>query len=228
MKQPVPQRPNQKPGARGGDDEEERFWQKQKNKGRAGGKPMSGVHNTEEAKFFSMCRNRMPKPQYLELLKCLNLYSQQIVDRSELLTLVHDLFKRSSPDLFSSFRKLLGYSGGGALPERDAPSPPTALQPPSAEGGNFRDLDFTTMRRHGTSYRILPDTYAMPPRSQRAAPRNVSPGAAVCSRRGAPPVTGNASSWPSTTTAISEPSGLKTGALPTDALLTSVSAPAPP
>ena len=162
MKQPVPQRPNQKPGARGGDDEEERFWQKQKNKGRAGGKPMSGVHNTEEAKFFSMCRNRMPKPQYLELLKCLNLYSQQIVDRSELLTLVHDLFKRSSPDLFSSFRKLLGYSGGGALPERDAPSPPTALQPPSAEGGNFRDLDFTTMRRQGTSYRILPDTYAMP------------------------------------------------------------------
>jgi len=48
----------------------------------------------------------MPKPMYLELLKCLNLYSQQIIDRSELLTLVHDLFKRTQIELFSNFRRL--------------------------------------------------------------------------------------------------------------------------
>ena len=36
----------------------------------------------------------------------------QVLDRSELLTLVHDLFKRSQFELFGTFRKLLGYSGG--------------------------------------------------------------------------------------------------------------------
>jgi len=63
----------------------------------------------------------MPKPMYLELLKCLNLYSQQIIDRSELLTLVHDL-KRTQIELFSNFRLLLGYSGGdpGCGDARDA------------------------------------------------------------------------------------------------------------
>ena len=54
---------------------------------------------------------------HLELLKCLNLYSQQISDRSELLTLVHDLFKRTQIELFSShFRCLLGSSGTRASP----------------------------------------------------------------------------------------------------------------
>jgi hypothetical protein len=78
---------------------------------------------------------------------------------------VHDLFKRSQPELFANFRRLLGYSGGAE--PRDAPSPPPASSAPAAEGGNFRDLDFSTMRRQGTSYRILPDTYAMPPCSGR-------------------------------------------------------------
>ena len=72
------------------------------------------IQRSREAEFFTKCRQRMPKPLYLELLKCLNLYSQQIVDRSELLTLVHDLFKRSQPELFANFRRLLGYSGGDA------------------------------------------------------------------------------------------------------------------
>ena len=170
LKQPVPQRPgNAKPGQVGapmrqGEEDDERYWQKRKN-GAAGrkeeGKRQDAVARSPEAEFFSKCRNRMPKPLYLELLKCLNLYSQQIVDRSELLTLVHDLFKRSQIELFGTFRRLLGYSGGTDV-QRDAPSPPATSQAPMAEGGNFRDLDFTTMRRQGTSYRILPDTYQMP------------------------------------------------------------------
>ena len=48
---------------------------------------------------------------------------------------------RGQPELFANFRRLLGYSGGAE--PRDAPSPPTASQAPAAEGGNFRDLDFT-------------------------------------------------------------------------------------
>jgi len=175
LKQPVPQRPNAKPGAmRPGDEEDERFWQKRKNgqggnrkEDGAAGKRADQVARSPEAEFFSKCRNRMPKPLYLELLKCLNLYSQQVLDRSELLTLVHDLFKRSQFELFGTFRRLLGYSGGVPDPQRDAPSPPAASAAPMAEGGNFRDLDFTTMRRNGTSYRILPDTYAVPPSSGR-------------------------------------------------------------
>jgi len=169
LKQPVAQRPsaNKPPGAviRQGEEEEERYWQKRKNgaagRKEEGGKRADAVARSPEAEFFSKCRNRMPKPLYLELLKCLNLYSQQIIDRSELLTLVHDLFKRSQIELFGTFRRLLGYTGGTDV-QRDAPSPPAQSQAPMAEGGNFRDLDFTTMRRQGTSYRILPDSYSMP------------------------------------------------------------------
>ena len=117
IKQPVAQRPNNKPGAqpRPGDDEEERYWnQKRKNQGKGREDPKrADVARSPEAEFFSKCRNRMPKPLYLELLKCLNLYSQQIIDRPELLTLVHDLFKRSQPDLLTAFRRLLGYQGQG-------------------------------------------------------------------------------------------------------------------
>ena len=91
----------------------------------------------------------------------------QVLDRSELLTLVHDLFKRSQFELFGTFRKLLGYSGGVEQQTRDVPSPPAASSAPMAEGGNFRELDFTSMRRHGTSYRQLPDTHPVPPSSGR-------------------------------------------------------------
>merc|ERR1719424_280357 len=145
--------------ARQVDEEEEHYWQKRKaNRKEENGKQDRSVSaRSPEAEFFSKCRSRMPKPMYLELLKCLNLYSQQIIDRSELLTLVHDLFKRTQIELFSNFRRLLGYSGGDA---RDAPSPPASRSAP--EGGSFRDLDFASMKKHGTSYRILPDDYVQP------------------------------------------------------------------
>ena len=104
LKQPVAQRP----GAKGGpplggpggprpggpvDEEDERYWQKRRN-GPGGGPPPPGrkeeskrvdtAVRSPEAEFFSKCRNRMPKPLFLELLKCLNLYSQQVLKRSEL------------------------------------------------------------------------------------------------------------------------------------------------
>ena len=59
-------------------------------------------------------------------LRCLNLYSQQILERSELFTLVLDLFKRSEIGLFTAFRRLLGYQGGDPV---DAPSPPQSKAP---------------------------------------------------------------------------------------------------
>ena len=155
-------KPMARPGgksARQVDDEEEHYWQKRKasRKEENGKQDRSVSARSPEAEFFSKCRSRMPKPMYLELLKCLNLYSQQIIDRSELLTLVHDLFKRTQIELFSNFRRLLGYSGGDA---RDAPSPPASRSADS--GGSFRDLDFASMKKHGTSYRILPDDYQQP------------------------------------------------------------------
>ena len=80
LKQPVAQRP----GAKGGpsrqqtDEDEERYWQKRKNNRKEDGKrPEGRPGRSPEAEFFSKCRDRMPKPLYLELLKCLNLYSQQ-------------------------------------------------------------------------------------------------------------------------------------------------------
>ena len=74
------------------DDEEERFWQKRKGPGKNDkrGDDRQPMNRSPEAEFFSKCRNRMPKPLYLELLKCLNLYSQQVT-RSSHLPAPHDL-----------------------------------------------------------------------------------------------------------------------------------------
>ena len=129
-------RPGAKTARQQADEEEEHYWQKRKaNRKEDNGKREMSARSPE-AEFFSKCRSRMPKPLYLELLKCLNLYSQQIIDRSELLTLVHDLFKRTQIEqLFSNFRRLLGYTGGEM---RDAPSPPSS-RGPMADGGSFRD-----------------------------------------------------------------------------------------
>merc|ERR1719399_104347 len=131
VKQPVVQRATNKLSVRQ-QAEEERYWQKRKGSRkeeppkRAQEEPRQPANRSPEAEFFSKCRSRMPKPLYLELLKCLNLYSQQILERSELLTLVHDLFKRSQIELFAPFRRLLGYSSGEA---RDPPSPQPTRAP---------------------------------------------------------------------------------------------------
>ena len=105
----------------------------------------------------------MPKPLYLELLKCLNLFSFKILERSELLTLAHDLFKRSQPDLYQVFRSLLpGYAGGDNRALDDGGDDGRAARPPMADAAHYRELDFSAMKKHGTSYRILPDDYQKP------------------------------------------------------------------
>ena len=149
------QRPGAKTARQQQEEDDEHYWQKRK-QNRKDDTAKRDMTRSPEAEFFSKCRSRMPKPLYLELLKCLNLYSQQVIDRAELLTLVHDLFKRTQIELFSNFRRLMGYSGD----PRDAPSPPART--PVADGTSFRDLDFGSMKKHGTSYRILPDDYAQP------------------------------------------------------------------
>lgn len=80
LKQPVAQRPSTKPPAARPqtDEEDERYWQKRKvSRKEETKRPEGQTSRSPEAEFFSKCRNRMPKPLYLELLKCLNLYSQQ-------------------------------------------------------------------------------------------------------------------------------------------------------
>ena len=162
---PMAQRPGMKPSNRAQEDaDEERYWQKRKNARReAPGGGARDAQRSREAEFFTKCRQRMPKPLYLELLKCLNLFSFKILERSELLTLAHDLFKRSQPDLYQVFRSLLpGYAGGDNRALDDGGDDGRAARPPMADAAHYRELDFSAMRKHGTSYRILPDDYQKP------------------------------------------------------------------
>ena len=162
---PMAQRPGMKPSNRAQEDaDEERYWQKRKNARReAPGGGARDAQRSREAEFFTKCRQRMPKPLYLELLKCLNLFSFKILERSELLTLAHDLFKRSQPDLYQVFRSLLpGYAGGDNRALDDGGDDGRAARPPMADAAHYRELDFSAMKKHGTSYRILPDQYPMP------------------------------------------------------------------
>ena len=162
---PMAQRPGMKPSNRAQEDaDEERYWQKRKNARReAPGGGARDAQRSREAEFFTKCRQRMPKPLYLELLKCLNLFSFKILERSELLTLAHDLFKRSQPDLYQVFRSLLpGYAGGDNRALDDGGDDGRAARPPMADAAHYRELDFSAMKKHGTSYRILPDDYQKP------------------------------------------------------------------
>ena len=110
--------------------------------------------------FFSLCRDRMPEALYLELLRCLNLYSQQILDRSEVQLLVQALFESSSQmDLFSRFRGLLGYTSAVSAEGEATPATPgTQENQPVDDASNltvdFTKLDMATLKRYKRHYRL--------------------------------------------------------------------------
>lgn len=65
--------------------------------------------NYEELDFFYRVKNTLNnKVLYHEFLKCLNLFSQEIINRAELVLLVKDLLSRY-PELFDWFKQFIGF-----------------------------------------------------------------------------------------------------------------------
>jgi len=65
--------------------------------------------NFEEIEYFDRVKKFLNnKHVYAEFLKCLNLFSQEIISRHDLVTLMQG-FLGGAPELFEWFKKFIGY-----------------------------------------------------------------------------------------------------------------------
>ncbi|KAI9922063.1 hypothetical protein PsorP6_000999 [Peronosclerospora sorghi] len=111
----------------------------------------------EEWSIFEKIKKILPsRDNWREFLKCLELYSQEVLDRNEMLSLVRNLFGRHT-DLVDEFDQLLCSHGVQKTPKEIWPFIPLA------------ETDLSQCRRATPSYRGLPASYPIPPCSHRSA-----------------------------------------------------------
>jgi len=105
-----------------------------------------------ELVFFEKVKRRLNSMSlYREFLKCLNLFSQEVLTRNELIILVKELLGRH-PDLFKEFKKFLQQEPDQAAAYGHLP---------------FGELEYSATAKYGPSYRRLPAKYPLPPCSGR-------------------------------------------------------------
>ncbi|GMF32386.1 unnamed protein product [Phytophthora lilii] len=111
----------------------------------------------EEWNIFEKIKKILPsRDNWREFLKCLELYSQEVLDRNEMLSLIRNLFGRHT-DLVEEFDHLLCSHGMQKTPKEIWPFIPLA------------ETDLSQCRRATPSYRGLPASYPIPPCSHRSA-----------------------------------------------------------
>ncbi|KAK7474631.1 hypothetical protein BaRGS_00034110 [Batillaria attramentaria] len=112
-----------------------------------------------EFAYFDKVRRALRHPEvYDNFLRCIVLFNTEVIARSDLITMVHP-FLAKFPDLFKWFKDFLGYKESGNTTE--------ALPQGAAKERSIRDednveIDFSTCRKYGASYRALPSTYPLP------------------------------------------------------------------
>lgn len=100
--------------------------------------------------FFERARKVLPtRDSWREFLKCLDMYSQDVLTLDDMLTLVSDLFGRHT-DLVRDFKKILDEHGARETHNDVWFSMPLA------------EIDFSKCRRCTPSYRALPTSYPFP------------------------------------------------------------------
>lgn len=106
--------------------------------------------------IFEKIKKILPsRDNWREFLKCLELYSQEVLDRNEMLSLIRNLFGRHT-DLVEEFDHLLCSHGVQKTPKEIWPFIPLA------------ETDLSQCRRATPSYRGLPASYPIPPCSHRS------------------------------------------------------------
>nr|CAG4708643.1 unnamed protein product [Naegleria fowleri] len=108
--------------------------------------------NTEPPRFFVQLRERLGDYEYNQILKCINMYTSDIIDRSSLLDMVSESEAlRKNADLFKKLKKLISTNSiDESLLKREKVVP--------AE---------TKSSVYGPSYRVLNKTYPEPICSER-------------------------------------------------------------
>ncbi|KAH9508489.1 Paired amphipathic helix protein Sin3a [Bulinus truncatus] len=119
-----------------------------------------------EYAFFDKVRKALRHQEvYDNFLRSIVLFNQEIVTKQELVTLV-SFFLSKFPDLFREFRDLLGVNEQGGGVET---VPHGAAQKERISGELAMEIDFTTCKRYGASYRGIPSKFVPPKCSGRSA-----------------------------------------------------------
>ena len=72
--------------------------------------------NPKELEFFATIKRQLQNDElYHEILKCMNLYTEDLITRSEMMTLLEELFGRHHMTLFMEFREFLSDIVGDEL-----------------------------------------------------------------------------------------------------------------
>lgn len=126
------------------------------------------VYNSAvERQFFDAAKEALASytrdggQAWAEFTKCLDMYAQEILSKSEMLNLVEPLLGKRNNKLFEEFKRILSAAGGQGV---------NAV--PSMEDSWYSvplsEIDFTRCRKCGPSYRALPRDYPAPPCSERS------------------------------------------------------------
>ncbi|CAL1533075.1 unnamed protein product [Lymnaea stagnalis] len=112
-----------------------------------------------EYAFFDKVRKALRHQEvYDNFLRSIVLFNQEIVTKQELVTLV-SFFLSKFPDLFREFKDLLGVNEQGGGVEA---VPHGAAQKERISGELAMEIDFTTCKRYGASYRGIPSKFVPP------------------------------------------------------------------
>jgi paired amphipathic helix protein Sin3a len=129
--------------------------------------PESYVYNSAvERQFFDAAREALASysrdggQAWAEFLKCLDMYAQEILSRSEMLTYVEQLLGKRNTKLCEEFKRILAAAGAqqGSFPSMED----------SWHSVPLSEIDFSRCRRCSPSYRALPRDYPAPPCSDRS------------------------------------------------------------
>lgn len=120
--------------------------------------------------FFDKVRRALSSQEvYENFLRFLLLFNNEVIGRAELVQLVQP-FLMKFPELFSWFKQFLGYKEGQSgdywnfqhghmTPQQSSTH---SSQAKEKHEGMAMEIDYTTLKRLGSSYRALPSTYEQP------------------------------------------------------------------
>lgn len=101
--------------------------------------------------FFDKVRKALRSPEvYNNFLRCLTLFNQEIVSKSELVQLVTP-FLGKFPELLRWFREFLGQG-------ENEPVPYNVTRVERPQGDHAIDIDLATAKRLGASYCVIPSS----------------------------------------------------------------------
>ncbi len=122
---------------------------------------LSHIGVSAERKFFDSIKEVLSasgsKDSWIELVKCLELFGNDLISRKELFSLVRDLLDPAGESFFDEFRALMS-----SRLENESSGHDLWYSIPLSE------IDFTQCRKCSPSYRALPRDYPRPVCSERS------------------------------------------------------------